>query len=774
MAAIVPREIGEWPSPAGLTLSGDFRRTVQTDMAIRGDKAFLGVKVIGQPGHFLIFDLGQGPNPVKLGQLELSSSNRLQSISISGNIALVGDRFTPSAIDIVDISDLTQPKLAGVLFHPNPSAYIVSVTAHQNLAYLYGPASELAVANLSNPSSPQIIRTLPHKFSDFFVDGSRGFAIGSSGLTVFDLTDPTNPTVLGKSSAIAGSTILVSGSVGFVGTSSSLLAVDLQNPTAPKLISSKYAEAGITGLAKRGNLLADSGRLFDVTNPTNILNAGWLGVFGTVRAGPDAFIAFSPDSGLRVVNSTDPKNPKMRGFYPLGSARPHIRPGDSHVYFTFHDLDLVIVDFSNIANPVVVSQLDLPYSPDRIAFNRDVAYVFQGSSVTLVDISDPRIPVANRTFPVASVSAFGSAQIHNDRLYVYAPSRLNVYDVKDTNTLPLVDTISDVYSYQVFGSVLYTSHIFPQTLRVWDIADPSNRKLLVEYPDYGGSSMAVAADRLVVSGTALWFFDILPDGKLSLIEKFASANGRVTASGNLAVTFANDEISLFEIPEIGLPRRSSVLNRRFPDLDQVVFFGPSLFVHSLSLGTKIFDLVTEPGPMITSPTRAATYQSGQTLPITWAAGPGPHDWAVSLYAPPRLFSREIAIIGPTPQITENTYQLDWQIPAYIETWASGDAYQIVVRDRIDGAQGFSDPFTIIDLPKLSFIDQRYDQPPRIYVSWPSRFNDSYILYFKESLDAEWKPETVNTRISEPDSFHRIEGDELALPQKFFNLLPKTP
>jgi hypothetical protein len=297
---------------------------------------------------------------------------------------------------------------------------------------------------------------------------------------------------------------------------------------------------------------------------------------------------------------------------------------------------------------------------------------------------------------------------------------------------------------------------------------------MAEYPGYGGLSMTIAGSRLVVSGNALRVFDISADGELTLVEKFGATNGLLAASGSTVVSVANDEISVFEIPETGAPRRSFITSRGIPGIDDVLFFGSSLFAHSISLGTRIFDFEAISGMSVTSPVRSAIYQSAQTLPITWTSDAGPHDWVVSLYASPSLLGREIPITGAIAQPTENTFRLDWQIPDHLETWMPMDAYQVVVRDKASEAQGFSDPFTIIDHPKLSYSDQRSDPTPRIYLSWPARFNSAYVLFSKESLDAEWKPETENIQISEPNSYHLIEGDALARPKKFFTLLPKTP
>jgi hypothetical protein len=486
-------------------------------------------------------------------------------------------------------------------------------------------------------------------------------------------------------------------------------------------------------------------------------------------------VTFRADNGLRALDTTVPNKPLTRGFFPLGDGHPFIRPGDSNVYFTFSDLDLVIADFSDISNPVVVGRCDVPASPYRIAFKGNFAYVFQNFGITLVDISNPKKPIVGGSFDLRGEEFPGLATFHNDTLFAHNPPALRMYDTADTNALPLIDTISEVYSYQLHGAVLFTSD-YSQLLRVWDISDVLNRKLLAEYPGYGGFSMAVTGSRLVVSGNALRVFDILADGKLALIEKFGAAKGFLAASGSTVVSVATDEISVFEIPETGLPRRASISNRGVPGVDDVLFFGSSLFAHSFSLGTRIFGFDAASGPTVsvTSPVRSAIYQSGQMLSVTWTSDSSPHDWAVSLYASPSVLGADIPITNAIAQPAENTFRLDWQIPEQLETSAQMDAYQIVIRDKASEAQGFSDPFTIIDHPKLSYSDQRYEQTPRIYLSWPARFNSNYVLYSKASLDAEWKPETENMQISEPTSYHRIEGDALARPQKFFMLRPKTP
>ena len=242
------------------------------------------------------------------------------------------------------------------------------VAVQGNYAYLVsdGPDS-LFVIDVSDPSAPLkvgAVLNLPDRAVSVAGDYAYTVGVSSPRLNVYDVSDPTNPVEVGfrGTNMTDNYGLFISGSIAYVTAvlSDKLTMLNVSDPTNPSLL-------GDISLGDDGN---------DVH-----ANAGF------------AYVA-TGDSGLRVIDASDPNAPFLAGSYntPGQATGVFFEPGD-HVFVADGASGLRIIDVSDPANPTEVGFYNTPGLANDVAVEEDFAYVadnFLGMRVIYTkDLSNP-------------------------------------------------------------------------------------------------------------------------------------------------------------------------------------------------------------------------------------------------------------------------------------------------------------------------------------------------------------------------------------------------
>ena len=216
-------------------------------------------------------------------------------------------------------------------------------------AYVGTEYDGLKVVNISNPSSPSIVASIPFYWVTGLavnVTGSRLYAaeyLATSPyyrLKIFDLAaNPAAPTLL-KTIPMPNfiTDIAVPGSYVYLSVASNptakLVIVDASNPPTASVVGT-YTFTGGTGqgvavagttaylaVASEYNGTFDGLKIINVSNPASPMSVGSFATpddaTGVVVIGMHAFVA-AGRSGLRVVKVNNPASPVEKGFYDTGS-----------------------------------------------------------------------------------------------------------------------------------------------------------------------------------------------------------------------------------------------------------------------------------------------------------------------------------------------------------------------------------------------------------------------------------------------------------------------
>lgn len=139
---------------------------------------------------FYIYDASP-LNPQQIGSINLNYWPL--EIDIYGNHAYVAN--SDSGLKIIDITSPASPTIAGKY---NSSGACGQVCMYQY--YAYTDMSGYPIINCNNPSSPQVIGNLniTNPIKDMFIEGNKLYVAESGiGIKIFDLTNPSNPNLLG-------------------------------------------------------------------------------------------------------------------------------------------------------------------------------------------------------------------------------------------------------------------------------------------------------------------------------------------------------------------------------------------------------------------------------------------------------------------------------------------------------------------------------------------------------------------------------------------------
>jgi len=242
------------------------------------------------------------------------------------------------------------------------------------------------VYDVASPTSPILTETLTlgSVVNTTIIEQGRLYVADGSGISVFDLTDPLHPALLGKATVSASTALRMVGTIAFAASSSNVKIVDLTDPVAPVEIG-KFTLNGsgdqIRDLAVAGsNLFLNTGKRFlivDIANPAapQLLSERTLfskdGTFASPIAVMGSAAYVGDELGIHVFNIADATNPsdvKTLSEFAKGGAVPNyspnwvgaIRAAGNRLYVAGGAEGILTLDISNQLDPKVLSRIALP------------------------------------------------------------------------------------------------------------------------------------------------------------------------------------------------------------------------------------------------------------------------------------------------------------------------------------------------------------------------------------------------------------------------------
>ena len=457
---------------------------------------------------------------------------------------------------------------------PYGACETAAVDASRNMA-LIGNGYALQVLDISSPSSLSMIGEveLEGHVQDIAISGDHAYVVTHSHLKIVDISDLNNPHEVGsiytRISSIQ-SLALFSGYACVAASESGLIIYDVSDPDNPtfqahyhhdNLIVNDVAIWGIYAICECAYMMQDTSpsdypngvEVIDVSDPSAPLLAGTyqteesyylqgMAVSGDGYAYTCQYSDIDETCKIIVVDvATDPLNPAEIGSY-VASERNFKGVALSGNFAYVHDnwpSRLVTLDISTPSSPYSVGECDTIGNFRDIDIYGSLVGIAHGSGgFSLYDVSNPGSPsqLGNYDTPDGALGR-GTNPIVALGDYIYlacGQDGLRIMDVSDPSN-PFVagtcDVIDAIHSIAISGGFAYCCSGWPRHFKIVDISDPTNPYLVthLEFPDdHELFDIAVSEDYAYVSGNRWMSGD--PYGCLTVVDISDPADPEIIGS----------------------------------------------------------------------------------------------------------------------------------------------------------------------------------------------------------------------------------------------------
>ena len=293
-----------------------------------------------------------------IGSCELQGTAK--RIAVAGHYAYVtSDEY---GLVIVDISNPANPVPCGSCSGTEGSPSVVAVSG--NYAYIgYRNPDALVVINVSNPSSPSFVRSLTISVNDLAVADNYLYVGVGHCLLIYSLETPSNPI-------------------------STPIKTFLCNPDGPVLgvavqgnyayLASNQYELIVVNISDKNNPV--------IVNPlsTWCIYEGWG--YDIAVSGNYAFVADVNQSGLLILDITNPAVPVMTGFYKTNGDPSEVAVSGNYAYIVSSSSGLVdMVDVSDKTKPELAGRYEMSNGLQGITVSGECVYLTGGSSIAILN-----------------------------------------------------------------------------------------------------------------------------------------------------------------------------------------------------------------------------------------------------------------------------------------------------------------------------------------------------------------------------------------------------
>ena len=438
---------------------------------------------------FHIVDVSDPNNPQEKGSIYLYD-NDFYDVFVSEDYAYIAGNSSRNFI-ILDISDKTNPVSVKIL---DMGERILSVAVKGNYAYVGGKRN-LYVIDITDKNNPSPVKTFSGETEDIAIKDNYLYR-ATAGIVIYDLSNPANPVQVGRRyTGILSESILINGNYAYVGDTKGVEVIDITDKTNPQLIGNFSYGKYVYGIAKKGDYLFlalhanyleiastlsglqnISSKDFDEPSIVNFIeNIGRA--YGLFIDNDYLYVA-NGGGGLKIYDISNLPEISLVGSATDASFALKVFVSGDYAYIAASGNGLKIVDISDKSNPQVLSTLNVAVFDLYKA--GDYVYLAGGSSknMYIIDVSDSNNPSIEGTFTttdyVYDVVVSGNyAYIAN---FTAGLKVVNISDPSNPSDAASLDTNS-AYGVSIYGNYLYLSD-GGYGLKIIDVTNPESPSLV--------------------------------------------------------------------------------------------------------------------------------------------------------------------------------------------------------------------------------------------------------------------------------------------------------
>ncbi len=351
-----------------------------------------GSKLYLSDGEFgvKVFDISSPSSPTLIGMIS-TLGDATESVTY-GSYLIVGEGV--AGVEIFDISS-SPVKVAEI----TAIGDVRSIRVYGNRLFAAVGTNGLRVYDISDPTSPSLISSLPtsYKFTGIEIDGYAYISSMTGGLRILDpstLTEITSLSTYGPAFKVSkfGNFVLVSEDI------AGLEIFDISDPTNPTLQAFIPAEGCFYDVKPYGSRIFAAAGSKGIKSFTNTLpninkitetSGGYL--LEVFPYNGYIFAAAGTSGGLRIYDTV---SLNLVGYYDTPGAAKGVFVSGNYAFVADGLYGVRIIDISDVTNPVEVSYYDSPGVAHKVYVLGNLMFVADGpEGLRIVDITDPLFPV---------------------------------------------------------------------------------------------------------------------------------------------------------------------------------------------------------------------------------------------------------------------------------------------------------------------------------------------------------------------------------------------
>lgn len=398
------------------------------------------------------YDMSDPVYPVQIGYVSIPYG--VGSFFYSGDTCFTATARSwsyddASKFNIIDFSDLNNPAVIGEYWTPGKS---YDVQLRGDYAYIANGSSGLTTVDISDPVEPEIINILEtaEYARDILIQGNRLYLLRGYRFEIYDISDPTQPLLLGFYSDYLGEPhhFFIDSTYAYLSKTPNnspgfLLILDISNPTNPihaytieNLNFPNYIHVlnGYAYIGCRYDL-----EIYDVSNLDSISHISSYHYNHYAYQFDIAFpnvIAACQSTAVEIVDVSDPENPYFVGDYDSLSAN-RITIIDNFAILKRSNF-LYLMDVSNPESPILVSSFSSHmewYSSEEVSVRDGYIYNAANSRFQILRLTPTGIEevsslnLGNFSLPQNYPNPFNASTTISYSLPKPSDIRIEIYDI---------------------------------------------------------------------------------------------------------------------------------------------------------------------------------------------------------------------------------------------------------------------------------------------------------------------------------------------------------
>jgi len=427
----------------------------------------------------------------------ISLPHEISSLFVDGNYVYAGSSMG-GTLTIIDVSNPLEPVIKGSCGLNIGWDSIMGISGN----YLYINYSEwtdegkiiykLNKVDVSDKSSPKLLKVYDIDASSFVVDSGKIYVIGNFGkptkkFVVYDLSDLENPVaeltdnVLGPEAMFISGSYLYSACYGL-----GIQVFDISDPANPSLkttidISGLKAEDIVVINKKAYVAGVDSGfYILDLNDLNNVQVIGKIenyNVMGVEMAYPYAYLFCNNYESILKVDVSNPDSLSSKGVFEAPYMANYIATDGKYLYI--NEAFLWIYDITNIKSPSLVKYYtDLKQTGPLF---RDGDYLFSSKDKEFYILDVSKLPIIEKLSTYQAGDSIIDIVVDSGYAYLLIYSGgaevLNISDKSNPTKISSLDidgTSKDMYVGQGRAYISYMDSQGNYKVQIFDISDPQN------------------------------------------------------------------------------------------------------------------------------------------------------------------------------------------------------------------------------------------------------------------------------------------------------------